>query len=79
MDSTLNKPVLHELDDLGNAAAIKVGPPAYGGGTSLMAGGVVDHGTYLVQVTLTQAQGLDEATLAKIAEKVLRLADANAS
>jgi len=79
LDATLKDPILTEISGLGDAAAVKVGLPTMGSGTNFLAGGVVDHGTYLLQVTLGQARDMDAATLGRAAEKVLRLIDTKSS
>lgn len=79
LDASLKDPVATDVSGLGDAAVVKVGLPAMGGSENLMAAGVVDHGAYLLQVTLVQAQNLPAPTLATAAEKTLRLIDAKAA
>jgi hypothetical protein len=63
------------LDGLGAVAVTYTGLPMMGSGENYMAGGVVDHGTFLLQVTLVQGKGLPTTELDPIAEKLLRLLD----
>jgi len=74
IDATLKDPQATTLSGLGDAAVVKTGLPTMGS-ENLMAAGVVDHGSYLFQVTLAQAQGMTAADLAEAAEKALRLVD----
>lgn len=72
---TLTDPVLRDLDGLGDAATTYTGVPAFGGSTQVMAGGVVDHGDFLEQTTISQASDLPADQLDPIAEALLRLLD----
>lgn len=72
----LDSPQVRDLDGLGDAAAVYVGVPGFGGSTQLMAGGVVDRGAFLEQTTISQASDLPADRLDPIAEALLRLLDA---
>lgn len=73
---TLTEPQKRSLDGLGDAASTYVGVPAFGGSTQLQAGGVVDRGAFLEQVTISQASDLTADRLEPVAEALLRLLDA---
>ncbi len=77
--ASLKDPAVTEVAGLGDAATVVAGLPAMGGSENAMAAGAVDHGSYLLQVTLAQAQLIPAGTLAAAAEKVLRLADSKSS
>jgi len=67
--------VQRDLTGLGDAAATYTGVPGFGGSTQVMAGGVVDRGSFLEQTTLTQASDMTAEELDPIAEALLRLLD----
>lgn len=75
ISATLTDPQLAEISGLGDAATTYVGVPAFGGSTQLMAGGVVDRGDFLEQVTMSQASDLTADQLVPAAEALLRLLD----
>jgi hypothetical protein len=67
--------VTREIEGLGAAASTYAGVPDFGGTTQVAAGGVVDRGTFLEQVTLAQASDLTVADLDPMVEALLRLLD----
>ncbi|WP_372735170.1 hypothetical protein [Nocardioides sp.] len=73
--ASLTDPVRRDIADLGSAASTFVGLPAFGGSENLMAGGVVDRGSFLEQTTLAQGQQMSAEDLDRIAEALLRLLD----
>lgn len=73
----LDSPTKHPISGLGEQSTVYVGMPKMGSGENLMAGGVTDYGGYMMQVTLTQGQGIPEAKMIEAAEKIMRLADSN--
>ena len=75
ISATLTDPQLAEISGLGDAATTYAGVPAFGGSTQLMAGGVVDRGDFLEQVTMSQASDLTADQLVPAAEALLRLLD----
>lgn len=75
LDGSLTDPTEHAVPGLGGPAVLKVGLPAYGGSSNLMAGGAVDRGAYLLQVTLVQGTGMTEEDLVDAATGALALAD----
>jgi len=60
---------------LGERAVAFTGLPKMGSGENFMGGGVIDHGSYLVQVTLVQGNGMARAHLVAAAERLLRVID----
>lgn len=75
LDATLENATPAAVDGLAGEAVVKVGIPSFGSGENLMAGGVVDHGSYLLQITVVQGKGLPEDTLRTAAENALRYVD----
>lgn len=72
LTGVLKQPEKTSLTGLGKAASVYVGVPSFGSGANLMAGGVVDLGDVLLQVTLVQGKGLPADQLTGVAEGILR-------
>lgn len=79
IEATMDQVSKVQVAGLGDQAVVFTGLPKMGSGENFMAGGVTDHGTYLLQVTLTQGKGMARPDLEAVAEGILRAIDTASS
>ena len=79
LEATMDQVSKVQVAGLGDQAVVFTGLPKMGSGENFMAGGVTDHGTYLLQVTLTQGKGMARPDLEAVAEGILRAIDTASS